>query len=147
MTETDRIANLLRNTYESDAWHGPSVKEVLASVDVAGSDKRVNSSHSIAELVNHMTAWRNFVINKLTGNDAFDVTEDQNFPKSSDWRKSLYELHESQQKLISAIQEFPPQKLSDKVPGRSYDYYTLVHGIIQHDIYHIGQIQIIKKAL
>lgn len=146
MIETDRVVNMLRNVYERDAWHGPSVKEVLASVDIAEAGKRIYNSHSIIELVNHMTSWRNFVIHKLTGDDAYDVNEEQNFPKSSDWRKSLSDLQESQQKLITTIQEFPAQKLADKVPGRSYDYYTLIHGIIQHDIYHIGQIQIIKKA-
>lgn len=147
MKETERIIKMLRNIFEESAWHGPSVKEVLATVNLSEIHSRINNSHTIIELVDHMIAWRTFVVRRLTGDDEFELTEEQNFPKTTDWFKSIARLEESQSKLINALQQFPEERLFAKVPGREYDYYTLIQGIIQHDIYHTGQIQLIKKAL
>lgn len=65
MKTKDLILSLLARTYEKDAWHGPSVKEVLDDVDPKDVHKKINGSHSIIELVAHIASWRKFVIKKL----------------------------------------------------------------------------------
>lgn len=146
-TEIEKIVQLLERTYSGDAWHGPSVKEVLKDITPATATKRIATSNSIISLVAHMTAWRTYTIEILTGNTTYNVSDVMNFPHVTDIDKELIKLEASQQRLIEAIKAFPPERLSDYVPNtmQRYTYYTLIHGIIHHDLYHTGQIILIKK--
>jgi hypothetical protein len=93
-----------------------------------------------------MTAWRTFTIKKLEGDSEFDIeTDEMNFPSSNDWELTLQGIKESQNKLLLLLESISEEKISEMVPGRKYNFQTLLHGVIQHDIYHLGQIQLIKK--
>jgi uncharacterized damage-inducible protein DinB len=144
-SEIQKIIDILSHTYEKNAWHGHSVKETLSDVSIDQIHHRIGNGNSIIELVAHMTAWRNFVIEKLKGNDSFDVTDELNFPKGKDWQLVLNELDKSQSDLISALEKTPNEKLQEVVPGRKYKFFTMIHGIIHHDLYHTGQIVLLKK--
>jgi len=143
--ENNKIINLLQQSFDGPAWHGPSVMEVLSTVTAHTAIQKVSTSHTIIELVMHMTAWRNFVSKRLQGNNDFEVSEMANFPKGTDWPAALEALQEGQEELMKAISLFPEGKLKEIVPTRTYDFYTMLHGIIQHDIYHTGQITLLKK--
>jgi uncharacterized damage-inducible protein DinB len=145
--ENQRIADLLEKSFHGPAWHGPHVMEVLSSITASLATQKVSASHSIIELVMHMTAWRDFVTKRLLGNNDFEVSEAENFPKGTDWAAALNTLQQSQSELLKALNSFPEEKLVKIVPTRTYDFYTLLHGIIQHDIYHLGQIVLLKKAV
>ena len=144
-SEIQRITNTLKHTFEKNAWHGPAVLEVLEGVDEPTAHKKIGSSHSILQLVAHMTGWRNYVTEKLRGNAAFELSDEQNFPEVKSWSTALVRLKESQASLLEALANTPEEKLNEKVPGREFKFYVMLHGIIHHDIYHIGQIQLIKK--
>jgi len=145
-TEIQKIINTLKHTYEKDAWHGPSVKEALADVSAEQAFSHVENSHSIIELVAHMTTWRNYVTEKLRGNDSFEVSDEQNFPDEKDWNRALANLERSQKNLIKALEETPDERLQQIIPNSKFKFYTMLHGIIHHDLYHTGQIQLIKKT-
>jgi uncharacterized damage-inducible protein DinB len=145
MSEIKRIINTLKHTYEKNAWHGPAIREALADVKESQAANRIGNSHSIVELVTHMTAWRNYVTEKLKGNDSFELTDEQNFPNDKDWKKALTALEQSQENLLNALDQTPEEKLTEKVPGREFKFYVMLHGIIHHDIYHAGQIMFLKK--
>lgn len=147
-SETQNILSLLTSTFEKNAWHGPSVKEVLYEIPAEHVSKKLGDSHSIIELVAHMTAWRKFVIRRLEGDEHYTVEEHMNFPAVKDWSKTLQDLYESQTRLVELLKTFPGARLSEVVPHGAYryTYYTLLHGIIHHDVYHIGQISLIKKT-
>jgi uncharacterized damage-inducible protein DinB len=149
MEETKQIIRLLQKTFEKNAWHGPSLKEVLSDIHSEDASRRVGNTHSIIELVNHIIAWKIFVIEKLKGNSDYQVDDSLNFPNIDDWDYTLKTLDTVQAQLLGVISEFNPGRLQEKVPhdGYQYTFYTLLHGIIHHDIYHIGQISLIKKAL
>ena len=68
-----------------------------------------------------------------------------NFPPASDWNTALTKLKEIQVKLIASLKTFPEYKLFTAVPSCKNDFYTLLHGIVQHDIYHLRQIAFLKK--
>lgn len=144
-SEIQNIINTLKHTFEKNAWHGPSVLEVLEGVNESNAIKRLGASHSIIELVAHMTAWRNYVVEKLNGNDSFELMDDENFPDHTNWQVVVTLLKENQQKLLDALAKTPTEKLNEKVPGREFKFYVMLHGIIHHDIYHIGQIQLLKN--
>ncbi|MGF1638118.1 MAG: DinB family protein [Cyclobacteriaceae bacterium] len=150
LTETQRIADMLRNTFDGAAWHGPSVMQVLRAINVTVAFRHTEGIHTIAELVYHMTTWRNFTIKRLLGQHAYDVSEVDNFPifDSKDeqtWKKVLLSLEDSQELLLQTLEKTPVEKLNEKVGDKPYDFYTLLHGMIQHDIYHLGQIILLSK--
>lgn len=151
-----RIIDLLNDTYESEqAWHGSSVVEVLRGVSPKLADKRISpATHTIAELVFHMTTWRIFAVRKLQGDARFDIkTKEKNwktfpFVDELEWETLQMELSLSQEELISELEKRISDEFLDQiVPGRDYSYYTLLHGLVNHDMYHAGQIAILKKAL
>lgn len=147
-SEIERITKLLVRTFEKDAWYGPSVQTVLSKVSNANAHQRVANTHSIIELVSHMAVWRNYVISRLGDGPYLEVNDEINFPQEQDWTKAKTALEESQAALIKAVASFPLAKLDELVPQAShkYTYYTLLHGIIDHDIYHTAQISLILKA-
>jgi uncharacterized damage-inducible protein DinB len=149
MEETKQIVSLLRRAFEKNAWYGPSLKEVLSGVSGDDATQRIGDSHSIIELVNHIISWKIFVIEKLKGNTDYKVDELSNFPRIDDWDSTLKNLDSVQAQLLAAISELNTERLEEKVPheGYQYTFYALLHGIIHHDIYHIGQISLIKKTL
>jgi len=88
-----------------------------------------------------------YVIRKLDGDDAYEVTDALNFPASTDWHATRQQLDNSQQQLIKSLKNFRGD-LGQLVPGREkpLSFYKLLHGIIHHDLYHTGQIVLIRKA-
>lgn len=154
--EVLRIIDLFNDTYESEqAWHGPSLVEVLRGVTPRMADRRIASStHTIAELVFHITTWRIFAVRKLQGDAKFDIkSNEKNWKTFSvvddfEWETLQMELSLSQEELIGELEKKTSDKfLEDIVPGRDYTYYTLLHGLVNHDLYHAGQIALIKKGL
>lgn len=154
--EVLRIIDVLNDTYESEeAWYGPSVVEALRDVTPKMAEMRLSTNtHSIAEIVYHMTSWRIFAVRKIQGDAEFDIkTKDKDWKAipivdEFEWEAIQMELSLSQEELISELEKISNDAfLEEFVPGRNYTYYTLIHGIIHHDVYHAGQIGLIKKAV
>ncbi len=89
-----------------------------------------------------MLAWRNFVLQKLTGNDDFDIIDNSldDWPEVNDWETLVKKFDECHFNILQAIQKFPPEKWDYKVPLRDYTFMYLINGILEHDYYHYGQI-------
>ena len=145
-TEIQKIINIVSHTFEKNAWHGPAVKEVLDNIKPEHANLRIGNSHSVEELIRHMAGWRGFVTKKLEGDKGFDLTEEQNFPAARNLNEAIQLLEQSQRDLIKALEKTPDDLLEQQVPGRQYKYFTMLHGIIHHDIYHAGQIVLILKG-
>jgi uncharacterized damage-inducible protein DinB len=145
MSGIKEISDLVKRVYSGKAWHGPSVTEVLKGVDDTIAKKKVGNSHSIVQLVLHMVSWRAFVIKRLRGDATYELTEADNFPDETDWASAFQKLEQSQTELINAMDAASNALVNEPVANRKYDFFVLLHGIIHHDIYHIGQIQLIKK--
>jgi len=124
------------------------VRESLQQMSEQEALRRLPNTHSIIELVAHMTAWRTYAIRKLAGDADYRVRKDQNFPSVSDWPAAREALEESHRQLMRILEELSDDDLWRLVPGVEHPltFYTLLHGIIHHDLYHTGQIALIKKA-
>ena len=152
-TELDRIKVLLNAAFHGGAWHGPSVLENLKDIRPKEAGNRQKNIHTIAELVYHITSWRIFALKKIQGDAAFVIkTEKQNWGNISDvdefeWETLQMELTLSHDELMLGLAEKDDSFLLEIVPGAEYDFYTLLHGIIHHDLYHNGQIGILKKGV
>jgi uncharacterized damage-inducible protein DinB len=152
MSETDRIADQFQRACAGPAWHGPSLGELLANVPAERAvAKPLPGVHSIWEIVLHVTAWQDVVCRRLAGETLPDLPPEQDWPAVTDstpaaWRQTLDQLARSQERLREAMVRLPPDHLRAKVPGKEYSGYGMLHGVIQHDLYHAGQIAILKKA-
>lgn len=145
MADLAEISGLVKRVYNGKAWHGPSIMEVLKDMDDTLAKKKIGNSHSIVQLVLHMIAWRTFVTKRLMGDTTFELTDADNFPEEISWMVASQKLEQSQTELLKAIDAVNDSLLHENVANRKYDFFVLLHGIIHHDIYHIGQIQLIKK--
>ncbi len=153
MSEIKRLRILLRAVYRGPAWHGPAIREVLDGVTVATALAHpVPDTHSIWQTVLHMTYWRRIVTAALEGGPVDEhPPAELNWPSIEDdspaaWEKALASLEESQRLLVERLKVFPEGRLAENVGDRAYSYYFMLHGIVQHDIYHAGQIALLKKA-
>jgi uncharacterized damage-inducible protein DinB len=116
------------------------------------------ATHSIWELVLHITAWKGEVRRRLSGAPAAEPAEGD-WPAAGDasperWRAALDRLETVHRDLVSAIRALPEQQLfaptkdpRNRETGAGVPHYVLLHGIVQHDVYHAGQIALLKKAM
>jgi len=152
MTETHRINSQLKRAYQGEAWHGPSLRELLDGVTAEQAAARpIAGAHSIWELVNHIIAWEQISKQRLEGDAMKNPSDEVNFPPVNDtsesaWQKTLEQLAASNQSLRNAVKQFDDSRLDDLVPEAGYSNYFMLHGVIQHDLYHAGQIALLKKA-
>ena len=149
-TEISRIINLLQNTYNGAAWHGHSMMKILNKINAEQAFHLSEDIHRICELVQHITAWRVFAIRRLIGDKQYEVSQSENWKTFNNkdaaaWEEIKSDLAESQEALVNALNNFSDEMLDDEVDGKAYDYYTLAHGVIQHDLFHLGEIALLAR--
>lgn len=153
-TECARIADQLRRAFQGAAWHGPSLKELLEKVSAEQAAERpVANSHSIWELASHIEVWTKAAFQSIDGvpmPKIVGTVEDWPAapqPGAGAWSERTRSLFATGEALAAAIEKFGDHRLSETVPGRpKYDFYFLFHGVVQHSLYHAGQIALLKKA-
>lgn len=152
--ETLRISDQLRRAFTGDPWHGSPIRDLLAGITAEQARARPSRPvHSIWEILLHVDVYLRI---------GFEATQGVPMPKlygtegdwsslkvesASAWFDAQDRLFNNAEKLAQAIERFDDAKLQDIVPGRQYDFYYLFHGIVQHSLYHGGQIAMLKKAL
>ena len=147
--ESERIQEQLKFAFEGEAWHGPSVLEVLANVDARTAAARpLPDAHSIWELVLHMATWEAVVTARLRGGK-LEVTPEIDWPPVTDtseasWQAARAALVSGHEALRAGLEGLDDSRLSEQIGPRTL--YHLLHGVIQHDLYHAGQIAVLKKA-
>jgi len=154
MSEIERMLDQLKRAFEGEAWHGPSVKEAIAGVTAAQAHARpLANAHSIWELVQHIAVWEAVGRRRLQGDPAeVLISSPEDWPPPEDtseaaWEQARAALGRGHQALVEAISQVPESRLDEPImEGKSTVYVTL-HGVIQHDIYHAGQIAMLKKGL
>ena len=158
MNERIKIDSYLqsaRDSFEGKPWYGTSTMRILEQV----TDSQINVvpegfQKSIATLLRHMLAWKIFVIAKLKGDAEYRIPE----ASSTNWDHEPIESWEAWQKFIVEIQEKHAEflrhvdSLSDidldqQVEGSIYSKEYLIRGAIQHDIFHLGQIALLMRAV
>jgi uncharacterized damage-inducible protein DinB len=151
-SEAALIADQLRRAFYGSAWHGPALLELLANVDAAAAAARpIANVHSIWELVLHIAVWDSAASVRLTGKKCQPKGK-ENFPpqaakpSAAAWHKAVLQARRAHDRLVKEVVALPESRLRDRVPGKRYDFYHLLHGVAQHELYHAGQIAILKKA-
>lgn len=159
MTEIARIVDQLQREHDGDPWHGSPLLALLEGVSAEQAAARpVSGAHSIWELVLHMAGWKGEVRRRLSGAPAAEPEAGDwpavGKPTPERWAEARARLQSAHEQLIAAVQQLPEARLyeatndpRDRPLGAGVAYYVLLHGIVQHDVYHSGQIAILKKAI
>lgn len=154
------ILGELRRMYEGNAWHGPALLDVLRGVSATQAAARpVPGAHSIHELTHHVAAWIGEVNARLLGGTPGDPA-DGDFPPQGTiiddaaWKATLERLAARQAAILETVAAFDPSRLQAAVnptkpedPAHPRTFYALVHGLVQHNAYHAGQIMLLRRAL
>ena len=149
-SESALIADQLRRAFEGDAWHGPALLELLDDVDAGtAAAKPLPDVHSIWELALHVAAWDAAACRRL-GGETVQLTGEANFPvvpkpTEAAWRKAVAQAKRTHDGLVKTVAGLTESRLRERVPGKKYDFYFMLHGVAQHELYHAGQIAILKK--
>ena len=159
MREVDRIADQLQRAYNGDAWYGPSVRAALAGVDAAMATVRpVEAGHTICEIVLHITAWTREITRRLRAGSAQDP-EEGDWPigaavDEARWTAILGALDAANADLLAAVRKLEDVVLDERIGdardralGSGVSRYVTLHGLVQHHVYHAGQISLLKRAL
>jgi len=154
MTEVERILDQLKRAYEGNAWHGPSVRETLAGVTASQAHARpLANAHSIWELVQHIAVWEGAGRRRLEGDRAaIDISSPDDWPPADDtseaaWEQAKAALDRGHEALREAILRVDEARLDEPILEGMSTVYVTLHGVIQHGLYHAGQIAMLKKAL
>ncbi|CAN5597978.1 MAG: DinB family protein [Pyrinomonadaceae bacterium] len=150
MNEIERIEVQLKLAFEGGAWHGPAVLETLEGITAKQAAAHpLAGVHSIWELVVHIAAWEDACRRRL-GGDRAELSTAEDWPPVTDttetaWVITKAALIEGHDKLRAAIAFLTAARLDEPILQNMPSVYITIHGVIQHDLYHAGQIAILKK--
>jgi|SRR5262245_44246887 len=153
MSEKRHMLDLLDRAHRAKAWHGPALLETLKGVTPAMAAKRlVPGAHTIWELVEHVATWNDIVARRLAGETPPQPPASVNFPRTprpapAAWKAALGRLAASQRRFRAAVVKFPEAQLGRVRSNASSPWYVLIHGQIQHQLYHAGQIAMLRRGL
>ena len=152
MTELERIGEQLKRAFEGNSWHGPSVMEVLNEVSAQQAATRVfPAAHTIWELALHIGAWERACLTRLGGERA-ELSDAEDWPAVTDtseaaWQQCKSALKNGNRKLRDVVATLKEERLDEPILPGMPSVYVTIQGVVQHDLYHAGQIAILKKAL
>ncbi len=144
----------LQEHFDGKPWFGASIWESLEKIPVAYWDaKPSNANHSIAELVCHMIDWRGFAIERINGNESYSIE----LNSTQDWREGvsvasahdkqvmLDEFAQTHEQLCELLAAKPDAWMTELVAGGTYTNEFMIRGVLSHDLYHLGQINLLHQ--
>ena len=147
------ILRQLHELQEGSRWFDQSLKDKMAGLtDEEAFTRPMPGLHSVAEHISHIIAWRRECLLRFNGqlNELMNSPEDwkdNETLKKTGWAKLKESLYESTDQLIQALQDQDDAYLEIPFRDTEYNNHYLIEGIIQHDLYHLGQMGITVKML
>jgi uncharacterized damage-inducible protein DinB len=151
--EIDLLLEMLDRSFDTRSWHGPNLRGAIRGVDVATAAARpAPGRHNIWEHVVHAAYWKYAVRRRLLGEKrgSFTVKGSNWFPRpvtktAAAWVDDIALLEDVHATLRAAVAVLGPKDLAHARPGRTVTNRELILGIAAHDVYHAGQIQLLKR--
>jgi hypothetical protein len=154
MSEATTLSAVLKSIDEGPAWHGPALRALLDDVTAEQALARpIPGAHSIWELTLHMNAWLQYTVDVLGGSEGAFTNSHRDWPPvpakadPAAWEKARREIGGVIQQARELIVHCDEARLRETVPGRDFPLKVLLHGVVHHTLYHMGQIALIKRAL
>ena len=148
------IINEMETVLDGEPWFGRAVYEILQEVDESKAFVKPGpDAHSMVELLYHMITWAEFTLKRIEKDQSFDLEASEKLdwrqidPQIHGWEEGLSNYIAIHQQILAHLKEKEDDFLNEKVDFRKYDYRFLLKGLLQHNIYHLGQIAYVKKLL
>lgn len=154
-TNLSYYVHQIQNNYNGSPWYGDSLQDKLRSV---GADEAfavpAPGLHSLAQQVAHILVWRRLLVERLRGNNTFQIQVNSArdwaptpLLEAKGWEQLLAELEANQVELIRLLQSETDELLERPLPDGKHAFRLLLDGIVQHDVYHTGQIGLVLALL
>jgi len=138
--------------YDGQPWFGNSICEILEKITPAKAYWQPNhGAHTIAQITSHMIYWRQSLIKRLIGDleykssmESIDNWKSNDQLKKEGWKSLMNSLAESQAQLLTLLAKQKDSILQKKYSDKT-TFQDLINGILQHDLYHTGQIAYLKS--
>jgi DinB superfamily len=151
MTETQRILAQYDMVLHGNAWHGDPIWQILDGISVeCAAHRPIPNAHTIWEVVMHMTFWEDVAERRMAGQRA-GLDEALNFPPmpaptEGNWQTTLERFRASNEEFGKALSKLDTARLDELSAAGKRSFYDEAHGLIQHNVYHAGQIALLKKS-
>lgn len=148
----EQLLDLLAEAYELKSWHGPNLRGSIRRVSATDAARTTGPGRkSIAEIVLHAAYWKYTVRRRILGEarGSFPLKGSNWFALPSPygeaaWKAAAKLLDEQHRLLIAAVEGLSTDDMNRITPGGTYPIGFVVRGIALHDVYHAGQIQLLK---
>jgi uncharacterized damage-inducible protein DinB len=152
--EIKSILHNLQRVNSGEPWFGRSVFVILDEIDPSIVHQKPNeTSHSLIELLYHMLTWAEFTLKRIEKDDNMDLAAFEKMdwreinPATDSWQKGLAELKNIHHQIVALLGTKDDEFLNEIVDYRKYNFRFLMNGLIQHNIYHLGQVAYLNKLL
>jgi uncharacterized damage-inducible protein DinB len=150
MTTKNMLLRQLEQSYATHAWHGSNLKGSLRGLTPKQLIWRPGKNrHNIWEIAIHCAYWKYAVRRRILGEKrgSFPLQGSNwfivNGGKPQDWRHDMTFINLMHKELIAAVKKMKPAQLRKK--SGKYTFAELILGVASHDVYHAGQIQLLKR--
>ncbi|MEN0054978.1 MAG: DinB family protein [Mucilaginibacter sp.] len=159
MSISEKLSSQLTNVLSGDPWYGSPVYTIIEGISFeAAYEKPPGSVHNVAEIVLHMVAWTEEVMDRMNGLPSGLPTSGDwppiGKPDEQKWQNYVEDLKLVNVNLIGIIQKFPQEQWNEPINdernrglGTGVTYEELINGLIQHHIYHSAQIALLNRII
>jgi uncharacterized damage-inducible protein DinB len=148
MRLVERMLLELNAAFDGEAWYGTPLRRLLDGIDDPTAHRRaIPSAHTIAELLAHVSAWMEIVAMRL-GGIAFDPSVAEDYPsvEGVPLSQAIGRLERAHTKLVDTVARMTDADFDRMIAGKNYTADFMLHGVVQHNAYHAGQIALLKKT-
>lgn len=149
MNKCEEIADAYRKVTVTGAWYGPTLAELLARIGPEqAATKPAGGTHSVAELLQHLLLWNERIreTNETCPLPKWEA-EKEWAEEPIPWSELVERWNKSRDLLDERMRNFPVEDLKKQTPGRPYPYEFMFNGIVQHTIWHAGQIAMLQSMV
>jgi uncharacterized damage-inducible protein DinB len=152
MNDVKFLRDQIETTFKGDSWHGPNLVNTLKDIDYTQAMERpIEGRHTIWELTEHISFWMEEVYKSVRDHTGLKPDMDNNWPEmgatEEEWQLSVKRLEAAVNMVLDSLATWRDEELYKVVPGEKYTYKQMLHGVVHHNLYHAGQINVLKKKV
>ena len=156
IAQRDVLLAIIDQAYNRTSWHGTNLRGSVRRVSVDQASWRPSANrHNIWEIVVHAAYWKYAVTRRFSpqrrgsfairGSNWFRRPADDSNATEREWRQDIALLDETHERLRDVVARLAPADLTRTPPGKKVSNFALLSGAAAHDLYHAGQIQLLKR--
>jgi hypothetical protein len=151
--DLQQLLSIIDAAYDRKSWHGTNLRGSIRGLSVRQAAWRPSPKrHNIWELVVHAAYWKYTALRRLTAapRGSFPLKGSNWFTRGDSlddraWREDAALLDRTHRSLRAAVARLSSSELVKTPAGSTVSNFALLSGVAAHDLYHAGQIQLLKR--